>query len=253
MRSQPVSQSESRHALRVACQLPIQLRARDKTLTATVLDVSRSGCRIRVTVDLSKSRKIGYLARVHDVLGRNVSGNLRFDVLGSLIAKRLNIVRAIPITEMTEIDLGCKFEEPLTDEEATMAGLGLPALGVTEESAYRALVGPRARSKSRARTNGGKLFEAAILAQENRNLDPLVGATEGMSDGRATIILDLQGPLSDSDVATLTETLAEAYGDRPTLEVLDGSRVVWTGAISIAEVLVQPNSSLVIQVQSERS
>ncbi len=243
-----MSQSESRHALRIACRLPVQLRAKKQTLVGTMLDVSRSGCRIRVHVDLSTSRRIGYLARAHDVLGRNITGALRHDVLGNLVSKRMTIVRALPLEDLSEIDIACRFETPLTDEEATMSGLGLPALGVTEESAYRKLVGPRRRSASRVRTEDGHLFEATLTSQTNHRVDPLVATTDGMQGRRARLLADLVGPLAGSDAETLLEALARAYGPRPQLEILDGSRVVWNGAVLIEGVFVGSEASVRIDV-----
>jgi hypothetical protein len=125
--------TNQRRATRVECQVPARLSSGERILDGLILDVSRSGVRLRVPggpLGVYRLAPLALVARcVASVLGETFQATLHPDRLGMLVTKTLRPVRIGQRTGASaDVDIGCLMEPALSDLEASALGLALPVL-----------------------------------------------------------------------------------------------------------------------------
>ena len=80
--------------------------------------------------------------RIVALLGKSFSGTLLPDRLGSLVTKTFRPIRiGLKGCELPDVDVGCSFSPPLSDDEASLIGLALPLLKQGDAEPATAVVG----------------------------------------------------------------------------------------------------------------
>lgn len=248
-----MSSAENRRALRVSCALPVRVAARGARFAGTIQDVSRTGLRLWIpTTELGSDAEslLAMAQLVDEQIGSKFQGDLHYEMLGPLIRKQLQIVRLGQSAMEPAVELGCVFDVPLTDDESSMLGLGLPELGVTTPGAYRAVPGPQRRGAEDddSAPSAPRAYDAYVHPTEGLGAEPLAGETHGMQEFEAVVQAPLAPSLACADVPSLTVALSETYGPEPILEILDGLRMVWSGRADIRHVEVTSSEQVRIHM-----
>jgi len=131
---------ELRQAPRVDCSIGLHLQGEWTFLKARVEDIGRLGARLRVPLKelgLTASTHLSVIARHLDaVLSAEVVAHFRPEMLGSLVQRHLHAVRVSrSCPDEPSVDVGCKFDRPLTRLDAVALGLPIPMEGETVEEA----------------------------------------------------------------------------------------------------------------------
>ncbi len=230
--------TEHRRAERLACELPSRLLARGEEFPALVLDVSRTGLKLRMPGRLLGVHRLSCITQVAEsverLLGAGFLGWLGYEALGPLISKRLGVVRVGRRDwESADIDLGCVLLDPLTDVEATMLGLRPADLGPAPGQA------PRAPSRL---PRGGPSLPAPArtveLAGPRATRRPLRGRPEHLRPDGLTLRVaapELAG-LPQHSVTALAMALGEAYGTAVRLELKESGAALWSGGARLQDV-----------------
>lgn len=122
-----------RRPARVTCTIPARLALVPAPVDVILVDVSRSGVRMRIpagALDITASTPLSKVAmRVATVLGKSFEGTLLPDRLGNLVTKTFRAVRiGLRDRPLPDVEVGCSFAPALTDLEVSMLGLALPQL-----------------------------------------------------------------------------------------------------------------------------
>lgn len=147
-----MSSFNRRLADRIPVEVPVELDTNNGIVEAETMDVSRTGMRIHV-----RARDLGHApslemsetaAHVAAALSPRFAARLHFRMLGPLLERVVRMTRlSIPSDRQAWIEIGCRFDEPLTLEDATTLGVPLPPVeGTDEEFCPRAdVAGPHHR------------------------------------------------------------------------------------------------------------
>ncbi|MFV1958616.1 MAG: PilZ domain-containing protein [Planctomycetota bacterium] len=125
-------EAERRRAARIPCRVSLNLLGRLDGAPVVVVDLSRTGLRIRVRLEDLGLETEADLEAIWTATCRVFAGtptaDLAPETLGSLIRRRVKPVRLVPPQAgATAVEIGCAFEESLLVEEAAALGLALPA------------------------------------------------------------------------------------------------------------------------------
>jgi len=246
-----MSHDNRRRAVRVDCDLPVRLEAEGGSLAVHLLDLSRTGLRLRMSGDLLGVHRLSSLAqitrRVEETLGSAFMAELHYERLGPLVRKQLQPTRIAKLDwEQTDVEIGCLLGEALTDEEVGMLGVALPPIGakgpLTELEGtgphHRTLTLPHALADASERAP----FVAWIYPEPGKTSKPLRTETLSLTRDMATLSVDpRQGwDLPDVPVATVVDALDQAYGTEILIRIVDGSDDVWAGPAELQEVELTP-------------
>lgn len=245
-----------RQAVRVACDLPIRLSDGDVEHVAQIVDLSRTGLRVRIPGPDLGVHRLSSLVQVtrnlHESLGDEFQGELHYEMLGPLVTRTLSPCRiAKRDWEQTDVEVGCQFDRPLSDEEVGMLGVDLPPVGVEESDDETAGVAPPRRANSETgpsrphlRPVAAPSHTAYVYPAPGKTSQPLVTRTQSIT--RGMVILEVeegQGwDLPDLAVSDLIMALDAAYGTAILLRVVDDEDDLWAGPAEIQEVDVTPDS-----------
>lgn len=141
---------EQRAAKRVDCEFPTRLAGTKGPLDATVCDLSRTGVKLQVsgaTLGIHRLSSLVQVAkRVSDSLGASFVAKLHHERLGNLVSKVLRPIRIGQRNwEQADVELGCRVDGGISDEEAGMLGIALPKVGAIEAPSYLTGAGPEVR------------------------------------------------------------------------------------------------------------
>ncbi len=214
-----------------------------------MVDVSRTGMALQIPVARLLGEKRGDLAAlagaVEKLMGDHFLADLHSEMLGPLVRKRLRPIRLGHISDDTGgLEIGCVFEEPLSDDEATMLGIGLPPVGVTSVAAFREVPAPKRRESDeddeleQPKPEGHMGY---LHPSPGMHVHPLVGRTDGVLEDVALLRLsamDLPAGTS-AEIAPLVAFLTESFGPTPRLEILDGLHMVWAGRVEIESIEIR--------------
>lgn len=237
---------EKREALRVPCEFPVRVYGQLREVVGRMIDISRTGLRLRLPLSrlmISESLDFGSLAHaLQQTLGASFMADLHHEMLGQLIRKKLRTVRVGEVdAESDQLEVGCAFEEPLTDDETVMLGVGLPPVGETSAAAFRNVPRPKRRGEpdddqpNQPRPLG---YEGILHPSEGLVGNPLVGRTEGMLGTESLLAVPIHTipGAYDVDPQALTAALRTNLGPEPRLEILDGLHMVWSGTVALEEI-----------------
>jgi hypothetical protein len=267
-----VKESQNRKANRVFFQAPARLCAAYGIFDATIEDISWSGIRLRMNrsdLNLKPGAGIGAAAAcVQHLLGSDFAASLDSTQATGGVLKRLQLVRlSLPDREDHAVDLGCIFEDRLTDREAHVLGLALPP-SVPRGGQVRREIQFQDRDTRRmdlhaekgpANTESlfdpehrdqvfvpRKPFRAVLARPGGGGLEPLVCATESFTPN--TVLVRARGemisfgrPPGRRDAAGAAMQFTERYGERIDLELVDGTSRAWQGRTHVCSVELDPN------------
>ena len=251
-----MGESNRRQAVRVTCELPIRLIGDDVEHIGTIVDLSRTGLRVRIPGSDLGIHRLSSLVQVtrslHASLGDVFVGDLHHEMLGPLVQRQLTPCRiAKRDWEQTDVEVGCQFDVPLRDEEVGMLGVPLPGVGQDEAPESLHGAGPRRRSEDEPRPTRPHLREpeapsyvAYVYPAPGKTSKPLITSTRSLTRGMAILSVDEgQGwDLPDLAVADLVMALDAAYGTSILLRVVDGDQDLWAGPAELQEVDVAPGT-----------
>lgn len=244
---------DKRDALRVPCDYSIRVYGQLRELAARMVDISRTGVRIRVPLSrLMNTEVLDYASLTHSleqVLGKSFQADLHHEMLGPLVRKRIRVMRVGNVDPDADfVEIGGRFDEPLTDDETVMLGVGLPPVGVTAVAAFQNVPAPTRRGDEGAGLAGKprpKGYEGILHPSDGYITEPLVGSTEGVLGVDCLLAIPIEripGGYGADQLALLV-ALGNSFGPTPRLEVLDGLHMVWKGGVQLVE-LELPDSAM---------
>jgi hypothetical protein len=244
-----------RRAVRIECDLPVRLEADGGDLAVRLVDLSRTGVRLRVPGELLGVHRLSSLAqvtkRLREILGDVFDAELHYEMLGPLVRKTLRPRRiAKQDWEHSDVDVGCHLDQPITDEEAGMLGTPLPTIGSEEIPIGLEGVGPQRREaappplRPAPPVRDPQSFTAWLYPEAGKSSKPLRTETLSLTRGMAMLQVGKgQGwDLHELPVAKVIEALDQAYGTGILLRIVEGPDDVWAGPAEILEVEVAPES-----------
>lgn len=251
-----MGQNNRRDAVRVDCDLPIRLTGAGNERVGRIVDLSRTGLRVRVPGPAFGVHRLSSLVQVtqglHDALGDCFQGDLHHEMLGPLVQRELTPCRiAKRDWEHTDVEIGCELDRPLTDEEVGMLGVALPSVGAETPAEHLVVTGPTHRageSQPPARPHLRPADPARHLAYlypaPGKTSKPLITRTRSLTRGMAMLAVDEgQGwDLPDLAVSDLVMAFDAAYGNAILLRVVDGEDDLWVGPAELQEVDVTPGA-----------
>lgn len=249
---------ERRQAVRVPCELPIRIEGAQGPLEATLVDVSRTGLRLRIPGSILRVHRLSSLVQVTEslnrVLGEAFQADLNHVVLGSLIRRELKMTRiAKRDWERTDVEIGCLLDVPLDDAEVGTLGVALPPLdGDEDEPPSPAHELSRARPGRTGAARGSPPVSepiehrAFIYPAPGKTGRPLATRTSSVSPGTVVVAIErMQGwSYDDMNVAAVVTALDKAYGSNVLLRIVDGGEDLWAGPAEVKEVDVTPEPGI---------
>lgn len=244
-----------RQAVRVECDLPVRLHGGKGDYTGHLVDLSRTGVRVRLPGASIGVHRLSSLVQVtqalHDAVGDSFQGDLHHEMLGPLVQRELTPCRiAKRDWEHTDVEVGCEFDRALTDEEVGMLGVALPRLGADETADAPAVAAPTKRDRAaparpHLREPEPTSYMAYLYPAPGKTSKPLITRTRSLTRGMALLSVDEgQGwELPELAVSDLVMALDAAYGTSILLRVMDGEDDLWVGPAELQEVDVTPGSS----------
>ena len=113
------NQSEQRRAARIPCAMPVALLVAGAWRPATLLDVSRTGVRLRVS-----------RPEATEDLPCRIAAQFHPDRLGDLIRRELSVLRVgVPEHGTSDVEIACELDAPLGDIEVAALALAIPPVG----------------------------------------------------------------------------------------------------------------------------
>jgi len=126
-----VGPAEQRRAARIACDTPMRVRLHGAWRPATLVDVSRTGVRLRVGLaalglDAESSAAQGILEWA-SALPSRVPVEFNPERLGSLVCREVVVVRLrLPSPGEDFVEIGGALDRGLSEVEAAALGLAIP-------------------------------------------------------------------------------------------------------------------------------
>jgi len=231
---------EQRAAARVQCDIPVVINADGKKVSASILDASRTGLRMRIPARELGVHRLSSLVqiaqRMSSAFGDSFDVEFLPDRLGGLVKRKLRPVRIGQRDwEHADVEVGCLLAAPLSDDEAGMLGVSLPKVG---EEAPAVPVYAEAPS-IHAPTQKTRL-QAYIQAGNGRGTAPLPTTAEEISKEEAWLrIPDIDRmAISEGcgDIARFVMAFDEAYGSRISIHIMKGDEHLWAGSVGIHDV-----------------
>ncbi|MDF1700732.1 MAG: PilZ domain-containing protein [Planctomycetota bacterium] len=250
-----MDEQNRRQAVRVACDLPIRLSDGEAERHGRIVDISRTGLRVRIPGAALGVHRLSSLVQVtrnlQEALGDTFLGELHYEMLGPLVQRQLTPCRiAKRDWEQTDVEVGCQFESPLRDEEVGMLGVALPAVGAEDAPEDVEGSGPFRRTepaptRPHLRKAPKPQLTAYLYPAPGKTSKPLVTRTHALTKGMAILeVASGQGwDLPDLAVADLVMALDAAYGTSILLRVVDGDDDLWAGPAEIQEVDIRPGNN----------
>ncbi len=182
---------------RIPCDVPLRLQVDCTWRPVKLVDVSRTGARLRLPLGaLGLGPGLG-LAEIAEHLDQRlptrVSLQFHPERLGTLICRKAKIVHlALDEGLGNEIEVGCVLSDVLSTDEAAALGLALPQEGETAEEALRAHVvePPKPRVPARRDAGAYRSLPGASwfsLADEDRSSVPTNGRAPRPGACRVTV------------------------------------------------------------------
>ncbi len=238
-----------RRAVRIACDLPVRLEGIEADLYARIVDLSRTGLRLRMPGELLGVHRLSSLAQVtrklQETVGKEFTAELHYEMLGPLVRKILEPSRIAKLDwEQSDVEVGCQLRDPLTDEEVGMLGVPLPAIGERETAEGMVIQGPQRRTPHigprgvNADPIEAQPFTAWLYPEPGKSGQPLRTETVSLTRGMAILgVCEASSkPLQELAVADVIHKLDEDYGTGILLRIVDGEDDVWAGPAELQEV-----------------
>ena len=231
-----MASDERRQSTRIACEVPVRILTDLRVVMGLIVDCSRSGVRVRIpgrSLGVHRLSSLVQVARrVSNALGQDFVGELHYEMLGSMVRKSLHPMRIGQRDwETPDVELGCRFGEPLTDAELQLLGIELPARETYVNDPQAALA---------MQEHPIERLRAFVYPGDGRDEDPIVTRPTTLDADTATLrvpdIARLGFDSNDLDLASMIIALDEAYGSRVSVKIVDGGEHLWTGQAGVRQV-----------------
>ncbi len=246
---------------RLADRIPVGILAELETLrghlAAQIRDLSRTGLRLRVPAAELELDGVADADDALEAIQQQVRPrfhvSLNHDRLGSLLQRKVTLTRVeLPSETMDELDLCCRFAEPLTDEESQLLESYLPPVKArAEPETGRVVGGVRLHdtgSLSVPRPDGRPRQRYRAFVSTNR--EGTVQTFRCHTDLVTAIGVRIAVPRSDygDDVKAAASIFARRYGTHLDLRVSDEDIDVWRGRVRVSGVELPPHREQVMLV-----
>lgn len=122
-----MNSNNRRKADRLDVGIPVQLRTRDGSLAAEIVDLSRTGLRVWFPISSVPGEPGAAPRRAGEMLSPNFELEINYEQLGPLLNKSVKPIRVgIPSDAPDMIEVCCEFEGVFEDEESGYLDLGSP-------------------------------------------------------------------------------------------------------------------------------
>ncbi len=233
-----MGQNNRRREPRIVCDVPVRMLSETHAdLEARVVDVSRTGVRIRIEGHLIGMHRLSSLATVAKtvtrILGDNIEAELNHEKIGPLLRRTMKAIRiAKRDWEHAYVELGCALQHALTDEEGQLLGVSLPP-------PVSASLQPETPGNLHLVTDtAGGRFQAHIHPGEGHDAPPLAADADVITSAMA--MLKVPDPenhaFAQMDVASAIVALHEMYGPKVMVRLVEDEDEVWLGPAEITEV-----------------
>ncbi|MHC5012535.1 MAG: PilZ domain-containing protein [Planctomycetota bacterium] len=259
-----MSEKDLRRTSRVACNLPLQVQRPAGWPEVEVVDASRTGVRLRMSVSalgLQPPVSLGSIARQ---LGESLSSDLLVafdpDRLGTLVPRRLDVVRIGPRSwESDLVEFGCTITPPLDAEEVAALGLPLEMAAhpphALSENGHPHTAEEELGAVPVATTHTDAVpetMDALLVPRAGTDTPPLFAHVDQV--GEASVLLHARAvppikvPKFRRRVAALAMGVQRAYGTEPRLQLSRNGRPAWTGEARFEslEVLSKPRGHFLL-------
>jgi hypothetical protein len=259
-----VTQEPKRRSSRVEISRSAVIRGVCGDFHATAEDLSLTGVRIRVTRAELRILDSADLATAAATLQTRVGSRCRL-ALGPLrmsrpLCKNVEIVRLVlPTGEPDKLELGCRFEEPLTEAECAALRVEIPRTvqdevvrselswadqqrppldpTLSREKVEALFDVSQERSHGPSERSPRRPLRVVLMSMPGSPGGPLACTAEALSISTILVRVGaeqartwLTGKRDLSEVADLIKT---DYGDWPELEITDGARRLWRGGVRV--------------------
>jgi hypothetical protein len=242
---------ERRRAGRLACKIPVRVRASGRTLHAHTEDLSRVGARLLIPLSELGLPANSSLTRVaHEttaILGDLASLEFHYEILGTLVRRMARPVRiGRGASGQTHVEVGCALRRSLTDAEVEFLGLPLPPLlSDLPDLEYEG----RDEGDGEMRPALHSPLAVVVCATDNAEATPFA-ATAELSDRHGAIaylshVSDLPLLPDRPGVSGLLTAITQAYGNDPWVVLMREGQPVWSGAARIESVELGPKTGRV--------
>ena len=258
-----MSQDPARRYRRVPYAARLMVRGACGFFAATGLDISRSGILLAMAPEALRMDPEADLAAAAACIQTRVGSRFQLD-LGLTAAGRGRVRKHAELVRLVldggedgALELGCRFLEDLTSSECRELSVefpdaqgededevrredswtegGRPALDpkLAEEKVENLLGVPVASPRGRNERRPDRELRALVRSETTGTEAPLVGRAAAFTEAtvRVRITEDevRRFGAEPGDFTGLARAMAEAYGEWPALEILDGTRRVWNG------------------------
>jgi len=260
---EPISE-ERRRAERLACRIPVRVRASGRILHARTEDLSRVGALLHIPlaeIGLPPSVSLDVIGReTTSILGEMATLELHYEILGNLVKRAGRPVR-IGRCEAGQafVEIGCAFGRSLTDNEVEFLGIALPPVKseVAPDDAG-ALVPVPTSARHRSKPAVDSPLSVVVCAPANGEAIPFAAAAEVVDRYGAHATLDHISALpilpERPGVSGLLTALANTYGNDPWVVLMREGQPVWSGGARLQAVELGPDTGRVdLQLGFSRS
>ncbi len=248
---------ERRRDARITCRLSLTLRGEWANVDGTVLDVSRTGFRLRLPlgeIGLQRGATLSQIAsQLHHILSKDVVASFLPELLGPLVTRHIEPrALSLPHEDPESVEIGAFFDAPLGRVEAAAIGLPIPMEAESSEDAARLAPAepPRVHAPaSRAIVDDGESWSfedlqprpaevrAHLLSVRNPLNAEILGRVESIFDGTFTVrILDRSQfpfPVGLRDPDELTDAFQRAFGEDMMLRLESDGGDLWSGRAQV--------------------
>ncbi len=258
-----MNQQSARRSNRSPYAARLLVRGACGQFAATGLDISRTGVRLAMLAEVLRLDPEADLAAAAACIQTRVGSRFVLD-LGLTAAGRGRVRKEVELVRLVldggeedVLELGCRFDAPLSNAELGDLGIdlpedrsdearvrqveawtdaGRPALDprLAEEKVESLLGVPVASPRERNEHRPDRTLRALLRPEGAGGAAPLVGRASGFTEATVRVRIDEADVRSfgaePGDFTALARALEAAYGAWPTLEILDGTRRLWHGS-----------------------
>lgn len=240
-----MERAEQRQAVRVECDVPLCLLIHGEWQDVTVVDVSRTGVRLRVPLEtLGVDPDVGLAdiaQHLDQVLPARAQARFHPERLGDLVSRTIKVVRLV-LVEGDKIELGCVLDQSLGEIEAAAIGVPVPMAPPKRTVSVRTpnseWTAPQGEAHTRHR------FRAIVMPTGKGRVEPLMAYTDRVDDEGVIFtvpdVARLGLPEEGEDIRPRVVAFSEIYGPDVTLDVLAGTSTVFHGPASLVQVEAVP-------------
>lgn len=242
-----------RAAERVSLQAPAQILGPLGPVDAQMRDLSRTGVRIRLKSVVSPDVPFDLLSttqQLQKLIGNHPTVKLDAERAGPTVSRKIRVTRVVlPSDDQDAVDVGCRFDRALTDEDTTVLGVALLSAPVSSDAppprtekrtpSLRVQV-PPPPSKARESVAFGGIGDGFRPIGYQAHISGRGVSLECTAEAISTEAIVLQmkrATVQHRDVGNnmikVVSRLASRFGGQVRLSVACGTSRLWSGVVRI--------------------